>query len=153
MNLETRKALGDLEMWLEKQDFWIDIGPTNNPYSLPSVSRYRIEKTILLSALKNARRYEEINTPDIKDFLISVEKEAQHQRARWGVEGDGGKEDADWFWLLGYLAGKAFRPESLKKQLHHIITAAASLLNWHAHKIGTYNKMRPGKDIEHETER
>ena len=26
---------------------------------------------------------------------------------RWGNDGDAGKTDADWFWLIGYLAGKA----------------------------------------------
>ena len=49
--------------------------------------------------------------------------EAAHQRMRWPSEKDAGKTDADWFWLIGYLAGKALhKPE---KRLHHIITAAA----------------------------
>lgn len=91
---------------------------------------------------KDAERYRELNTPEIHDFLLAVEREAMHQRDRWGVEHDAGKADSDWFWLIGYLAGKAIhKPE---KSLHHIITTAAACLNWHAAKIGAHNAMRPG---------
>jgi hypothetical protein len=82
-----------------------------------------------------------INNPHTADFLEAVRLEAAHQRERWGTEHDDGKTDADWFWLVGYLAGKAIhKPE---KQLHHIITTAAACLNWHmARTVGT--NMRPG---------
>jgi hypothetical protein len=83
-----------------------------------------------------------INNPHTDDFLAAVRLEAAHQQERWGSEHDAGKTDADWFWLVGYLAGKAItKPE---KQLHHIITTAAALLNWHAHKTGASTGMRPG---------
>jgi hypothetical protein len=83
-----------------------------------------------------------INTPHTNDFLNAVRLEAAHQRERWSVEHDAGKTDADWFWLIGYLAGKALnKPE---KQLHHIITTAAACLNWHANKTGASTSMRPG---------
>lgn len=83
-----------------------------------------------------------INTPHTADFLSAVHLEAVHQRERWSAEHDGGKTDADWFWLVGYLTGKALhKPE---KQLHHIITTAAALLNWHAAKTGHDTRMRPG---------
>lgn len=83
-----------------------------------------------------------INTPHTADFMEAVQLEAIHQRERWGTEHDSGKTDADWFWLVGYLAGKAIhKPE---KQLHHIITTAAALLNWHAAKTGADTRMRPG---------
>lgn len=83
-----------------------------------------------------------VNSPHTADFLESVRLEALHQRERWGVEHDAGKEDSDWFWLIGYLAGKALhKPE---KQLHHIITTAAACLNWHAQKTGVSTLMRPG---------
>jgi hypothetical protein len=49
----------------------------------------------------------QINTPEIADFVKAVQLEAAHQRARWGSDHDAGKTDADWFWLIGYLAGKA----------------------------------------------
>lgn len=82
-----------------------------------------------------------INNPHTNSFLDAVRLEAAHQRERWKAEHDSGKEDADWFWLIGHLAGKAIhRPE---KQLHHIITTAAVCLNWHmARTVG--NDMRPG---------
>lgn len=82
-----------------------------------------------------------INTPHTNDFLEAVRLEAAHQREHWGSPHDEGKTDADWFWLLGHLASKAVHlPE---KQLHHIITSAAVLLNWHMQRtVGT--SMRPG---------
>ena len=90
----------------------------------------------------------QLNTPEILDFAKAVNLEAAHQRERWGTDHDGGKEDADWFWLVGYLAGKALHvPE---KRLHHLITAAAALANWHLYTLGKTN-MRPG--IETPTER
>lgn len=112
-------------------------------------------------ALIELRRLRElINTPQIMEFLEAVQIEAVHQRERWGVEHDAGKRDADWFWLIGYLAGKALHagdksPDAVNtsvspprpivtKQLHHIITTAAACLNWHAHKIGDDSRMRPG---------
>jgi hypothetical protein len=89
-------------------------------------------------------RFAAINTPEIADFLKAVENEALHQRDRWGSDGDAGKTDADWFWLVGYLAGKALhKPE---KVLHHIITTAAACLNWHAAKLGVHIRMRPGHE-------
>lgn len=85
-----------------------------------------------------------INNPHTADFVEAVKSEAAHQRERWGAEHDTGKTDADWFWLVGYLAGKAIhKPE---KQLHHIITTAAACLNWHANKVGYDTRMRPGID-------
>lgn len=83
-----------------------------------------------------------INTPKVDDFLEAVRIEAAHQCERWGVDHDAGKADADWFWLVGYLAGKALhKPE---KRLHHIITTAAACLNWHAYVTGLRTQMRPG---------
>jgi hypothetical protein len=86
-----------------------------------------------------------LNTPHTADFLEAVRLEAAHQRERWAAAHDAGKSDADWFWLLGYLAGKAIRPDCTpEKKLHHIITTAAACLNWHAHATGQDTRMRPG---------
>ena len=86
----------------------------------------------------------QINTPEIKDFLLAVENEALHQRMRWGSEHDAGKTDQDWFWLIGYLAQKPLYPGcTLDKSLHHMVTTAAACLNWHAHKMGVFTMMRP----------
>lgn len=86
-----------------------------------------------------------INAPEIVDFQKAVVLEAAHQRERWSSDHDAGKTDADWFWLIGYLAGKALHnPKGdKKKQLHRIVTIAAAAANWHAAKLGK-TKMRPG---------
>lgn len=82
-----------------------------------------------------------INSPELIDFQKAVVLEAAHQRERWGSDHDAGKMPADWFWLVGYVAGKALsKPE---KRLHHIITTAAVCANWHAAELGLTD-MRPG---------
>lgn len=89
----------------------------------------------------------ELNTPHTKDFLEAVRIEAAHQRERWGSEHDAGKTGADWFWLIGYLAGKALYAGiagDADKSLHHTISTAAVCLNWHAHISGESTSMRPG---------
>lgn len=98
-------------------------------------------------AKRRIAELEAINSaPDVGEFMVSLEKEIRFQRQKWGTEHDAGKTDADWFWLIGYLAGKALtcairgEPE---KALHHIITTAAACANWHAARTGKTN-MRPG---------
>lgn len=82
-----------------------------------------------------------INSPGLIDFQKAVILEAAHQRERWGSDHDAGKTPADWFWLVGYVAGKALsKPD---KRLHHIITTAAVCANWHAAELGLTD-MRPG---------
>jgi len=131
MNIETREfatfPAGGKESAIDK-------GPT--------IERWvRLSDYAALQAQAEALRAE-INTPHTADFLEAVNLEAAHQRLRWPSETDAGKTDADWFWLIGFLAGKALsKPE---KQLHHIITTAAALMNWHAAKTGTDTRMRPG---------
>lgn len=88
-----------------------------------------------------------INTPHVDNFMDAVRLEAAHQQERWGTDHDEGKAPADWFWLLGHLAGKsvaAFAAGNRAKGLHHIISSAAALLNWHRHAIGEPSRMRPG---------
>lgn len=105
------------------------------------------EKIATYNVLRKAEAYDRINTPEVDDFLVAVRNEALHQRERWGAKGDAGKTDADWFWLLGYLAGKAMHNVH-EKRLHHVITAAAALLNWHSQLTGNYAAMRPGIEEE-----
>jgi hypothetical protein len=92
-----------------------------------------------------------INNPQTEEFLKAVELEAAHQQERW-KDTDNKKDDNEWFWVIGYLAGKALSSskrieEELrrddapdneeaaaphrKKFLHHLITTCAALLNWH----------------------
>lgn len=91
-----------------------------------------------------------VNSPELHDFAKGVVLEAAHQRERWGSSHDAGKEPADWFWLLGYLSGKALRAHidgNADKALHHTISSAAALANWHGAIMGTHN-MRPGIDSD-----
>lgn len=89
----------------------------------------------------------ELGLPEIDDFFEAVKKEAAYQRSRWSAEHDGGKTDADWFWLIGYLAGKALHNpgNNPEKKLHRIITVAAAACNWWAAVRGRTD-MRPGLD-------
>lgn len=91
-----------------------------------------------------------VNTPELHDFARGVVLEAVHQRERWGTSHDGGKTDADWFWLIGYLAGKALHNPPTNDgrtrsdvRLHRIITVAAAAANWHSAILGKTD-MRPG---------
>lgn len=112
---------------------------------------------IMRLSLEVERLHALIHSPHTDDFLESVRTEAAFQREHWKAEHDGGKTDADWFWLIGYLGGKALAAIGLveradlvrdvehfrSKALHHIITTAAACLNWHmARTVGT--DMRPG---------
>lgn len=88
-----------------------------------------------------------INTPQTADWLDAVKAEAAHQVERWGTSHDGGKTPADWFWLLGYLGGKALTAQlagNTEKALHHTISTGAALMNWHRAITGESNAMRPG---------
>ena len=90
---------------------------------------------------------EELDQPIIDDFIRGVERETAYQRQLWGTSSDAGKAPADWFWLIGYLAGKALRAAvtgDRNKALHHTISTAAACANWHAAISGTDTRMRPG---------
>lgn len=103
-----------------------------------------------LTVEQKAEAYDRINTPELYDFVKAVENEALHQRERWAVDHDAGKTDADWFWLIGYLAGKALhnplKPDMSEQdaKLHRIVTVAAAAANWHAAVLGAHTAMRPG---------
>ena len=86
-----------------------------------------------------------INTPHTDDFWKAVSIEAEFQRQTRAAE-DGDKTPAAWFWLIGYLAGKALHAccaGDIKKAEHHVITTAAALANWHRAMFGKTD-MRPG---------
>lgn len=92
-----------------------------------------------------------IDTPEINDFAKGVVLEAAHQRERLGSEQDAGKTPLDWFWLVGFLAQKAAFAHldgDERKALHHTISTAAALANWHAAISGSYTQMRPGISAE-----
>lgn len=67
-------------------------------------------------------------------FARGVRLEAMHQRERWGDAHDRSKSAENWYWVVGYLAGKALRASiqgDREKALHHTISAAACLAHWH----------------------
>ncbi|MCW1959775.1 MAG: hypothetical protein KIH64_014770 [Mycobacterium sp.] len=88
-----------------------------------------------------------INSPHNDEFLEGARREIVHQVQRWGTVHDRAKRPADWFWLVGYLAGKCLAAHiagNTEKALHHTISTAAALGNWHtAIKLGA-SKMAPG---------
>lgn len=86
--------------------------------------------------LKDRVQYLEglINTPEIDDFMKAIPIEAAHQIERWGIDHDAHKGPADWFWTVGYLAGKALASHiagDTSKAKHHCVTVAALCLTWH----------------------
>lgn len=88
-----------------------------------------------------------LNTPETEDFDKGVPLEATHQMQRWGAAHDAGKNPEDWFWLVGYLAGKAlsaFKAGDTEKAKHHCISTAAALRNWHKAIASGNSAMRPG---------
>lgn len=88
-----------------------------------------------------------INSPHVDDFIEAIKLEAAHQTERWDVESDAGKTPEDWMWLVAYLSTKATQAakyDDTDKYHHHIITAAAAILNWHQNARGTNPRMRAG---------
>ena len=111
-------------------------------------SLMQLSKDEILAEL--LRLQSEIDTPHTEDFLESVKLEMAHQRERWGTSHDAGKTDPDWFWLIGYLAGKALKSlndKDIEKGKHHLITSAAALGNWFFAVTGQDNRMRPGIEL------
>lgn len=107
------------------------------------------EHAELLAAVADRDRLRRlINTPELVHFLRAVHIEAVHQVERWGEASDRAKRPADWFWLVGYLAGKALHAAiggDLDKARHHCISTAAALYNWHSAISGTSVSMCPGR--------
>ena len=88
-----------------------------------------------------------INSPELDNFLRAVHIEAVHQVERWGTA-DRAKRPADWFWLVGYLAGRALHAAiagDKDKARHHCVSTAAALYNWHAAIQGYDVRMCPGR--------
>lgn len=93
------------------------------------------EAVIMLAQMREIERLRGlINTPELEDFLQGVKTEAAHQVERWGDAHDRSKSAEHWYWLVGYLAGKALRAAiagEREKALHHTISSAAALFQWH----------------------
>jgi hypothetical protein len=88
-----------------------------------------------------------LNTPENHNFTEGVMREAAHQVERWGTQHDAGKQPQDFFWLIGYLAGKALRSSidgDTEKAMHHCISTSAVCANWHRHLSGSETTFTPG---------
>lgn len=88
-----------------------------------------------------------IMRPYVGAWLDEILIEAAHQRDRWGARQDHGKAPEDWFWLVGYLAGKALaahKAGDVDKARHHTVSTAAALAHWAAAVSGDETVMRPG---------
>lgn len=89
------------------------------------------------------------DTPHIDHFLSAVSIEADHQRQRWGAAHDRSKSAENWYWLVGYLAGKALFSVikgNKKTALHHCVSAAAALMQWHSAIIEDNSGSGRGED-------
>lgn len=114
--------------------------------TLPYQATERLTLLAVVDAL-DAGRQAIINSPETADFMAGVPIEAMHQRERWAAEHDAGKTPFDWFWLIGYLSQKAASSQvagDADKALHHTISTAAALANWHLSITGADTSMRPG---------
>lgn len=98
-----------------------------------------LEKLLAEARLESVEEYKRsLDVPELEDFTKGTILEAQHQRQRWGDEHDTQKDPEEWFWLVGYLAGKglhAQRAGNMEKFKHHLVTGAAVLANWHARTV------------------
>jgi hypothetical protein len=106
-----------------------------------------LEQEVLKLRGQLARLEATIDTPHTGEWVESTKMEAAHQIHRWSASHDAGKEPSDWFWLIGYLGGKAlqhFLAGNPEKGKHHIISTSAALLNWYRHVTGDANDFRPG---------
>lgn len=95
------------------------------------------------------------DTPVTHDFLLGLSIEAEHQKERWGEAHDRSKSAENWFWLIGYLAGKALRAHMTGDKptaLHHTISAAAALMQWHAAILGDDSGAGIGQDADLKSE-
>lgn len=92
-----------------------------------------------------------ISRPYVGAWTDEILIEAAHQRDRWGANHDQGKSPEDWFWLIGYLAGKALaahKAGDVEKAHHHTVSTAAVLAHWAAAIDGNENVFRPGLGVE-----
>jgi hypothetical protein len=79
----------------------------------------------------------EIRGAETSDFFKGAIHEVVYQQELHAID-DARKDPQDWFWTLGYLAGKALRAQTdgdAAKFHHHAITCAALCANWHRHGL------------------
>lgn len=75
-----------------------------------------------------------LQEPGGEQFVAAMRLEAAHQAMRWGLPEDREKSAENWFWLLGFIGGKALRAQlegNRQDAMKHTIEAAACLMHWH----------------------
>lgn len=100
---------------------------------------------------ENARLRDLIGRPYIGAWSDEIVVEAAHQRERFGADHDHGKNPEDWFWLIGYLAGKclaACKAGDATKARHHTVSTGAVLAHWAAAIDGNEDVFRPGLGVD-----
>lgn len=110
-----------------------------------------ITKNMRAAANELRRMHTLINTPHTEVFLQGVMQEGAHQVDRWGYAHDRQKSAENWFWLVGYLAGKALRAAitgDREKALHHCISSAAALMHWHDAIAHDESGTGAGRDVD-----
>jgi hypothetical protein len=150
----SRIGIDEIESLLKRGDY-VDLHPDGSvTIAERGGLKQRLEESqaqcsallVELQALKAL-----LNTPETEDFDKGVPLEATHQIQRWGAAHDAGKQPEDWFWLCGYLAGKAlasYRAGDHEKAKHHCISTAAVMRNWHKAIATGESIMRPGISAE-----
>ncbi len=112
----------DRDAWVRKHD---------NEFS----EHVRTRQALTLTRGRLEETLARLSTPELHDFATAVAREAAHQRDRNPANHDAAKTPGDWFWTLGHLAGKAMAAAiagDVEKALHHTISSAGLLANWHA---------------------
>ncbi len=141
MNELTRPISIDSIEKLLNRNHGVNLGPDGSITVVPHIIAEHIKEVERLGLevcalqAENSRLNSLINSPETADFLEGVKREAAHQRERWGTPHDREKSAEHWYWLVGYLAGKALRSAitgNREKALHHTISSAAALSHWHA---------------------
>lgn len=136
-------------IWPEQEAVWAWM--ERHGIELTREQENDLKEAVTQPRLEKQRKAEQLEkllwTPENEDFAKGVIREAGHQVDRWGVEHDEGKEPQDWFWLIGFLAGKMLRAwidGNVDKAKHHCISTAAVCANAHQHLSGTETTFRPG---------
>ena len=69
------------------------------------------------------------------NFVDGLEREAAEEMGRSRSAPDQEWQKEDWFWLIGWVVGKALQAHirgDCEKALHHTVSSAAVLINWQA---------------------
>lgn len=143
--METRVA--DLDAALKAVETMLDAAKTRLDTAIRTAKdRMDFHERVIEEKDAEIKRLNDVlHTPLIGEFFAAVKNEASHQVERWKSSHDEGKTDGDWFWLIGYIAGKVLWPDADNaKQRHRIIAIAAVAYNWWRRKSGMDTGMRPG---------